>query len=154
MKKFKLPADLKFNNGRIEDPESYFGESGCVSWLSLVGEEFAKMEGGLSFEQVQNVTPNAINVVSDPPLTLNLELARQHVAALDHLPRPTLVTCRTGPRASAVAYMYAGLTENADPDAVLQAAEEVHAPFTKFEEYKEWVRSSIDSLRREGKMGI
>ena len=30
-------------------------------------------------------------------------------AALDSLPRPTLVTCRAGPRSSALVYLYAGL---------------------------------------------
>jgi hypothetical protein len=28
--------------------------------------------------------------VSDPPRALDLDLARQHVDALEHLPRPTL----------------------------------------------------------------
>ncbi len=149
MKDFKLPSDLKFNRGPIENPENYLNESGCVSWLCLVGEEFAEMQGGMSFDQVQKATPDAINVVSDPPRTLNLELARQHVEALDNLPRPTLVSCRTGPRASAVAYMYAGLKENADPEAVLKAAEDDEAPFMKFEDYKDWVRKSIETLRSE-----
>jgi protein tyrosine phosphatase (PTP) superfamily phosphohydrolase (DUF442 family) len=33
------------------------------------------------------------------------ELAREHVAALDSLPRATLVTCRAGTRSSAVVYL-------------------------------------------------
>ena len=149
MNDFKLPTDLKYNQGFIQNPETFLQESGCVSWLSLVGEEFAKMAEGISFEQIQKATPNAINVVSDPPKTLNLDLARQHVDALDQLPRPTLVTCRTGPRASAVAYMYEGLKQNADPETVIQTAENDGAPFVKFEEYKEWVRSSINNLRNK-----
>jgi len=107
------------------------------------------MENGMSYEQVQEATGFSANVISDPPRTLNLELAHQHVQALDDLPRPTLISCRTGPRASAVAYMYSGLKQDADPEEVIAAAEKDNAPFTKFEDYKEWVRNSIETLRNE-----
>ena len=149
MKKFELPGNLSYNNGLIKDPVTYLKESGCVSWLSLVGDEFAKMENGISYQQVQEATPYSANVVSDPPMTLNLDLARQHVEALDSLPRPTLISCRTGPRASAVAYMYSGLKLGADPEEVIAAAEKDNAPFVKSDEFKEWVRSSIEFLRRK-----
>ena len=148
MENFKLPEDLKYNNGFIKSPTAYLKDRGCISWLYLVGEEFSKMENGMSYEDVQEATPYCVNVISDPPLTLNLDLATQHVSALDSLPRPTLISCRTGPRASAVAYMYSGLKLGADPDEVIAAAEKDNAPFTKIEEYKNWVRSSIKSLRK------
>ena len=149
MKKFKLPKDLSYNAGFIKDPGTYLKERGCVSWLSLVGEEFAKMENGMSYQQVQAATPYSANVISDPPRILNLELAKQHVEALDALPRPTLISCRTGPRSSAVAYMYSGLKLGADPKEVIATAEKDNAPFVKFDEYKDWVRSSIESLRKK-----
>jgi len=149
MKDFQLPKDLKYNNGFINDPGSYIKEKGCESWLYLVGEEFASMENGMSYQQVQAATPHSANVISDPPRVLNLELAQQQVAALDALPRPTLISCRTGPRASAVAYMYSGLKLGADPEEVISAAEKDNAPFVKSDEYKDWVRSSIKSLRKE-----
>jgi hypothetical protein len=148
MEDFKLPEDLKYNNGFIKNPTAYLKDRGCVSWLYLVGEEFSKMDNGMSYEEVQKATSYSVNVISDPPLALNLELATQHVSALDSLPRPTLISCRTGPRASAVAYMYSGLKLGADPDEVIAAAEKDNAPFTKVEEYKHWVRSSIESLRK------
>jgi len=147
MKKFELPKDLSYNEGFIKDPVSYIKERNCVSWLSLVGEEFANMENGISYQQVQAATPHSANVISDPPRTLNLELAQQHVEALDSLPRPTLISCRTGPRSSAVAYMYSGLKLGADPEEVIATAEKDNAPFTKSDELKDWVRSSIESLR-------
>ncbi len=149
MKKFELPFDLKFNTGFILDPETYFKESNCESWLCLIGEEFAKMENGLSFQQVQAITNHSVNVVSDPPFVLNLDLAKQHVAALDILPRPTLISCRKGPRSSAVAYMYSGLKQGASVEEVISKAEINKAPFAEFDEYKEWVRSSIITLRNE-----
>ena len=151
MKDFELPEDLSYNNGFIKDPETYLNERRCISWLYLIGEEFAKMDNGMSFQQVQAATPYCANVISDPPRKLDLELARQHVKALDSLPRPTLISCRTGPRASAVAYMYSGLKLGVEPEEVIATAEKDNAPFTRFDEYKEWVRSSIDSLRAESK---
>jgi len=149
MKKFKLPEDLRYNQGLIKDPGTYLTERGCISWLSLVGDEFAKMEDVISYDQVQAATPYSMNVISDPPKILDLDLAQQHVKALDSLPRPTLISCRTGPRASAVAYMYSGLKLGADPEEVIATAEKDNAPFTKFEEYKNWVRSSVESLRKK-----
>lgn len=149
MKNFQLLNGLHFNRGLIQDPATYFKNTECASWLYLVGEEFSKMEGGMSYNQVKAAAPQSINVISDPPRVLNLDLAKQHVEALDSLPRPTLISCRTGPRSSAVAYMYSGLKLGAEPDEVLAMAEKDQAPFVQFEEYKEWVRSSIRSLRTE-----
>ncbi len=139
MKNFQLLNGLHFNRGLIQDPATYFKNTECASWLYLVGEEFSKMEGGMSYNQVRAATSQSINVISDPPRVLNLDL----------LPRPTLISCRTGPRSSAVAYMYSGLKLGAEPEEVLAMAEKDQAPFIQFEEYKEWVRSSIKSLRTE-----
>ena len=115
MADFQLPDDLMFNRSRIEDPAAYAKERAARSWLFIVGDEFASMPGGMSYAQVQQAVEHSARVASDPPRVLNLDLARQHVEALDALPRPTLVSCRTGPRASAVAYMYAGLKAGAAP---------------------------------------
>lgn len=149
MSAFELPHDLKFNRGMIADPGAYVREAGCASWLFLVGDEFASMPGGLSWEQVRSAVPHSARVVSDPPRELDLALARRHVEALDDLPRPTLISCRAGPRASAVAYMYAGLKEGADPDRIVEAAERDAAPFCASEGYKDWVRTSMVTLRDE-----
>jgi hypothetical protein len=148
---FQLPRDLMFNTQKIAAPAELARERDAASWLYLCGEEFASMEGGMSYAQVQAAVPRSINVITDPPRVLDLELARKHVAALDELPRPTLVTCRAGPRSSAVAYMYAGLRAGAEPADVIAAAEAAGAPFCKVEENKEWVVQSITALRREGR---
>ncbi len=146
MANFQLSADLMYNRARIEDPIAYAKATGCSSWLYLVGDEFASMPGGMSYAQVQEAVPHSARVVSDPPRELNLELARQHVEALDRLPRPTLVSCRAGPRASAVAYMYAAVKAGAKYDEVIAAAEVDSAPFCAFPEYKAWLRSTLESL--------
>jgi hypothetical protein len=146
MADFQLPDDLMFNRSRIDDPLAYVRARAVRSWLFIVGEEFASMPGGMSYAQVQQAVEHSARVVSDPPRVLTLDLAREHVAALDSLPRPTLVSCRTGPRASAVAYMYAGLKAGAAPEEVMRAAELDKAPFCAFEEYKDWVRSSMLTL--------
>lgn len=149
MAKFALPHDLIFNRGKVADPARFAAEHGAASWLYLIGEEFASMEGGMSFAQAEAAVPHATVVVSDPPRVLDLALARRHVEALDALPRPSLITCRTGPRASAVAYMYAGLSCGAEPAEVLAEAERDGAPFCAFDDYKAWVVSSMEALRRE-----
>jgi hypothetical protein len=148
-KKFALPRDLSFNTGKIADPKAFARERSAASWLYLNGEEFASMEGGMSYAQVQAAVARSSNVISDPPRVLSLDLARQHVAALDALPRPTLVTCRAGPRSSAAAYLYAGLRAGAEPGEVIAEAERSGAPFCASEEYKQWVRESIEALRKE-----
>lgn len=42
--------------------------------------------------------------------------------------------------------MYAGLKAGAAYDDVIAAAQLDDAPFCKFAEYKDWVRSSLESL--------
>ncbi len=148
-KKFGFPDNLIHNNGKITDPANFAKDNQAASWLCLTGEEFAAMEGGLSYSQVQQAVSHSINVISDPPRELNLELARQHIAALDKLPRPTLVTCRMGPRSSAVAYMYSGLRAGADPIDVIAEAEKNGAPFCQSDDLKDWVKSTIETLRNE-----
>src|SRR4051812_35727915 len=120
---FDSPSDLTFNRGAIADPGAFARAAGAASWLYLCGEEFAVMEGGMSYAQVQAAVPESENIVSDPPRVLDLDLARRHIAALDRLPRPTLVTCRTGPRSSAMVYLYAGLSAGASPEEVLTRAD-------------------------------
>ena len=104
------------------------------------------MDGGMSYASVQAAVPESANVVSDPPQVLDMDLARRQVDALDQLPRPTLVTCRTGPRSSALVYLYAGLESGAGPDAVLARAEADGAPFSGSDELKAWVAQGLDEL--------
>ena len=104
------------------------------------------MDGGLSYASVQEAVPESMNIVSDPPREMDMDLARQHVAALDSLPRPTLVTCRAGPRSSAVAYLYAGLRSGATADEVLARAEADDAPFAQSEDLKAWVTQGLTEL--------
>ncbi|MBV9663549.1 MAG: hypothetical protein JOZ37_06250, partial [Actinobacteria bacterium] len=82
---FALPSDLSFNRAPIADPAQFAEEAGAVSWLYMCGEEFASMDGGMSYEQVQAAVPEAERVISDPPRELTFDLARQHIEALDRL---------------------------------------------------------------------
>jgi hypothetical protein len=146
MPAFESPTDLKFNRGPIADPEAFARDANAASWLFLCGEEFAAMEGGMSYANVQAAVPESVNIVSDPPQVLDMRLARQHIEALDRLPRPTLVTCRTGPRSSAVIYLYAGLRAGARADEVLARAEADGAPFSGSDELRAWVAQGLDEL--------
>ncbi len=104
------------------------------------------MEGGMSYEQVQAAVPTSANVVSDPPVEMTMDLARQQVAALEDLPRPTLVTCRTGGRSAALIYLYAGLKAGASADDVLARAEADGAPFMGSDELKAWITQGLSAL--------
>jgi hypothetical protein len=146
MAEFETPTDLTNNRGLIEDPEAFARESGAASWLYLCGEEFASLEGGMSYADVERAVPVSANVVSDPPTPLDLDLARRQIAALDELPRPTLVTCRTGPRSSALIYLYAGLQAGASAEDVLARAEADDAVFAKSDELRAWVANGIAQL--------
>jgi hypothetical protein len=146
MAEFEGPTDLMNNRGLIADPEAFAREKGAASWLYLCGEEFASMEGGMSYADVERAVPVSANVVSDPPTPLDLDLARRQIAALDELPRPTLVTCRTGPRSSALIYLYAGLRAGASADDVFARAEVDDATFMKSDELRAWVASGLEHL--------
>jgi len=143
---FEVPADISFNRGLIADPESFARDFGAASWLYLCGEEFAAMDGGMSYEQVQAAVPESANIVTDPPRVLDVDFARQHMTAIDDLPRPTLVTCRTGPRSSALVYLYAGLRAGASAEEVLARADADAAPFAGSDELRAFVTQGLDEL--------
>ena len=142
----ETPTDLMHNRGLISDPKAFAHEKGAESWLYLCGEEFASVEGGMSYAEVERAVPVSANVVSDPPTPVDLDLARRQIEALDDLPRPTLVTCRAGPRSSALVYLYAGLRAGASVDDVLARAEADEAPFVRSDELRAWVADGLAQL--------
>ena len=127
-------------------PQRNSHDAAPASWLFLCGEDFAAMDWGMSYAQVQTAVPDSENIVSDPPVELDIELARRHIAALDRLPRPTLVTCRTGPRSAAVAYLYAGLRSGATSEEVLARADADGAPFAGVEALRAFVTQALEEL--------
>jgi hypothetical protein len=146
MAEFERPGDLIHNRGLIADPEVFARAAGAESWLYLCGAEFASIEGSMSYASVRAAVGESENIVSDPPREMDMDLARRHMAALDRLPRPTLVTCRTGPRSSAVIYLYAGLKAGASADEVLARADADGAPFAASDELKAWVAQALAEL--------
>jgi protein tyrosine phosphatase (PTP) superfamily phosphohydrolase (DUF442 family) len=146
MTSFETPTELMNNRGLIADPVAFAREKGAASWLYLCGEEFASMDGGMSYADVERAVPVSANVVSDPPTPLDLDLARRQIEALETLPRPTLVTCRTGPRSSALIYLYAGLKAGAPAKDVLARAEADEAAFVQSDELRAWVTDGLEQL--------
>ena len=130
----------------IADPAAFAKEADAASWLYLCGEEFASMEGGMSYADVEAAVPESQNLIADPPRAFDMEVARRGVEALDNLPRPTLVTCRGGPRSSALVYLYAGLRSGASADEVLAQGEADDAPFMQADPLKEWVAQGLSEL--------
>lgn len=146
---FQHPNDLIHNRALIADPAAFAEEAGAASWLYLCGEEFAAMDGGMAYGDVQSAVPESANLVADPPHPFDMDVARRGIEALDRLPRPTLVTCRTGPRSSAMTYLYAGLRSGASADDVLARAEADGAPFIRVEPLKAWVRQGLAHLSED-----
>ena len=146
MAEFESSVDLTFNRGAIANPEAFVRDAGAASWLFLCGPAFAEMEGGMSYADVQAAVAESVNIVADPPVVFDMEIAREGIAAIDELPRPTLVTCRTGPRSSALIYLYAGLRAGASGDQVLARAEADDAPFARSDELKGWVAQGLAEL--------
>jgi hypothetical protein len=147
---FPTPSDLTHNRGLIADPTAFAEEVGAESWLFLCGEEFADMEGGMSFADVQDAVRESVNLIANPPRPFDMDVARRAVAALDRRPRPTLVTCRTGPRSSALVYLYSGLRCGALADEVLARAEKDGAPFVEMEPLKQWLAQGLRELSLSG----
>ena len=143
---FETPTDMTFNRGLIADPAAFARDASAASWLYLCGEDFADMDGGMSYGDVEAAVPVSENIVSDPPVEMTMELARRQLDALERLPRPTLVTCRTGPRSSALVYLAAGLRAGAPADEVIARAEADGAPFVRAEPLKAWVREGLAEL--------
>jgi hypothetical protein len=143
---FPSPTDLKHNRGPIADPAAFAQEARAASWLYMCGEEFASMEGGMSYADVQAAVPESVNLIADPPRPFDMDVARRGVAALDELPRPTLVTCRSGPRSSALVYLYSGLRSGASAEEVLARAEADGAPFAQLEPLKAWDAQGLAEL--------
>ena len=143
---FETPKDLMHNRGLIADPVAFAKERGAASWLYLCGEEFASVEGGMSYADVERAVPVCANVVSDPPTPLDLDLARRQIEVLDRLPRPTLVTCRTGPRSAGLIYLYAGLRSGSSAEDVLARAEADEAPFVGSQEIRAWIADGLTRL--------
>jgi hypothetical protein len=143
---FETPTGLTYNSGPIADPAAFARDASAASWLFLCGEEFAAMDGGMSYADVQAAVPESVNIVSDPPREMTMALARRQIDALDQLPRPTAVTCRAGPRSSALVYLYSGLRTGAGADEVIARAEADNAPFAQNGELKSWVRQGLDEL--------
>ena len=145
---FEVPADLVFNRGAIADPQGFADDAGAQSWVYLCGEEFASVDGGMSYEQVQAAVPRSENIVADPPRPFDLEAVHTVVDAIDRMPRPTLVTCRTGPRSSAAVYLYAGLQAGASAEQVLARADADGAPFAGVDALRSLVTQGLDEPAR------
>jgi hypothetical protein len=146
-------AKFAHNTGLVADPAQFAREHGAASWLYLCGEDFAAIDGGMSYADVERAVGVSANVVSDPPRILDMDLARRQLAALDDLPRPTLVTCRTGARSSALIYLYEGLRSRESAEQVLARAESDGAPFVHSAECRDWVEQGLRELSEDGSRG-
>src|SRR4051812_10878985 len=73
---FETPTDRSNNRGLVTDPAGFARERGAASWLYLNGEEFASMDGGMSYADVQAAVAESARRVRSSTRD-------------DHGPRPT-----------------------------------------------------------------
>mmetsp|Transcript_24199 Transcript_24199/g.39163 ORF Transcript_24199/g.39163 Transcript_24199/m.39163 type:complete len:347 (+) Transcript_24199:32-1072(+) len=85
-------------------------------------------------------------VVVTDALPANLELARALVAALEELPRPLVLQCRSANRASAPLAMYLAKKNQWTADQTQEYGEKSELPFVGVPKLAEWVRNYVESL--------
>ena len=69
MTDFERPADLIHNRGLIADPKAFARAADAASWLFLCGDEFAAVEGGMSYDDVQAAVGESARCWRVPPRT-------------------------------------------------------------------------------------
>ena len=132
MAEFQSPIDLIHNRGLIADPVAFAKDAGAASWLYLCGEEFAAMQGGMSYADVRSAVPESVNLNGGPAAARSTWRCRPtRDRCSGPVPRPTLVTCRTGPRSSALVYLHAGLRSGALSTTCLPAQKPTAFPSLK-----------------------
>ena len=96
MPEFDGPEGLIYNTEPIADPEGFASEAGAASWLYLCGEEFASMEGGMSYAQVKEALARlhpedraAYYEVKDPVCDIIIEAAERWAAETGYVPGPS-----------------------------------------------------------------
>lgn len=101
---FASPTNLKHNRGLIDDPAAFAESAGAASWLYLCGEEFAGMEGGMSYADVQAAVPESVNVIADPPRPFDMDVARAASPLWTNCPGRRLLHAARGrvPRRSSI----------------------------------------------------
>ena len=84
MAQFPGPDGLAHNRGLVADPAAFAKEHGAASWLYLNGEEFAAVEGGMSYADVQAAGASPADVLAraeaDGAPFVQAELLKQWVA--------------------------------------------------------------------------
>ena len=146
MTDFETPTDLMNNRGLIADPEAFAREKGAASWLFLCGEEFASRRAACRTQTSSAPCPwrrmssrtRRFSSTSTSPASRS----RRSTAC----PGRPLVTCRTGPRSSALIYLYAGLQAGASAEDVFARAEADDAAFVKSDELRAWVADGLEQL--------
>ena len=121
MAEFHTPVGLTHNRGLIADPEAFARDANAESWLFLCGEDFAAIEGGMSYASVQASVGESINIVSDPPTVLDMNLARTvqlgrrqlqfRVSIINALRRQQLATPNLTPTSSLFGTISSGTTQ-------------------------------------------
>ena len=95
--------------------------------------------------------PESENIVADPPEPFDMNAARTILAAIDRLPRPTLVTCRgrtTAPRRPCTSTPGSAVG-SIRPTRCSRKPTPTGAPFAGTDAYRDFVTQGLEELRAE-----
>ena len=140
------PAANEFLVSGTEDLP-YFGK--VNGWLKLIPEEsysFADPATVPFLDADKKCNSVMVSVEAD---SLTSPLVDSLIAALDALPRPALISCKSGARATAVARLYAARKLNATSEVVLRAAIAKKEPWTNNEKLVQWIKDNLPKERAE-----
>lgn len=116
-------------------------------WLSLIPRDRYKPENGSAPTDPVSLSPSVsfgdtafISVEVD---ALSLPLADSLCRSLDDLPRPTLVSCMSGSRATAVSRMYLARSRGVGAEEVISVAEKKNEPWAKNAKLVAWIKECL-----------
>eukprot|EP00518_Triparma_eleuthera_P007455 CAMPEP_0182469546 /NCGR_PEP_ID=MMETSP1319-20130603/17250_1 /TAXON_ID=172717 /ORGANISM="Bolidomonas pacifica, Strain RCC208" /LENGTH=757 /DNA_ID=CAMNT_0024669863 /DNA_START=121 /DNA_END=2394 /DNA_ORIENTATION=- len=117
------------------------------SWLSLVPQDkYAPTDGSDPTDPVSlspSIAKGGISFISVEADALSLSLADSLCRCLDDLPRPTLVSCMSGARATAVSRMYLARRRGVRAEEVLSTAEEKKEAWVRNAKLVTWMKECL-----------
>ena len=137
------PAAHEFLVSGTEDLPTDF--SAVNGWLNLIPEKNYTFPDPSSVPFLAADKKCDSRFVSVEADALTAPLIDDLVAALDALPRPALISCKSGSRATAVARLYAARKLNATSEVVLLAARAKKEAWLNNAKLVAWVTSNLPS---------
>lgn len=155
---FEVSAEFGIDGGIDSDALAFLAAK-YAGALYLSSDSPTDLGANSGFEAVQasfpagaikvalDVSRDAYKVDGDSTLAAAQEY-KAFAAALDSLPRPTVIICKTARRASAVVAAYEGVKGRNSVDEVLSRASAQDLKFLGHEGLKKWVSTVVETFGR------